>query len=617
MPGHISLEWQPRLLNGFIDFNAHGERVKRAGLRNHLDPESATAFVYVADMPSETRLDWSGSVFTQKTITLSCDAAGTSLNVFSTDFMSKGVFFDASLKSNLNLDLEIHWDLSNHKLTIDRTDYDLEVSVYVKGDAGGVFDFYGEVKNSMTSPFVINFGAFLDGSIDFTLSGRNLEVNNLDASLSIPGKGDFSVSWIHMKISNSGSIHIELSSSESSEQTCIFWTITINNGIILDGLTVGVNGRVKTFDDIVETGYAKHDGSLCWGNDFNVKWYIADDFSEGYFCVSGEISATFNSRRERPPGNLIGYAHGTIEFESASDEFNVSWQTVNGKLQLDIDGEGVASISDFAIWVKDKFRVSLPLLVGNFKGSVYDRSGELNLMVENGEGSFNVQDFNVDVENIFNVTFKGIISADVQAGVDGALQVAWDESGITNIGGAGTVNFDGDLSVSNLYFKYYTASSETVLSASSLVFDGRIDVDFILDVGHFEVNTLDVVLDIVALDFMTDKDTTDPTTVSASSVHVSADGSIVLDGKTIVLDADAGIDLVNCHAVIPGKANLWVTFYADLGASGQVSIFADKDNKKTEITVNGGSGNAVISDFDLSMNSGSTVSYTHLTLPTN
>jgi len=607
LPSHITLEWQPRLLNGYIDFNADGERVKSAGLRNHLDADKASAFVYVADMPSETRLDWSGSVFTQKTISLTCDAAGSSLYVYSTDFLNKGVLFDASLKSNLNLDLKVSWDLSTHTITIDRTDYDLELSVYVEGENGGVFDFYGEVKNTMTNPFIVDFGAFLDSDIDFTLSGRNLEINNLDAFLSIPGKGDYSVSWIQMKISNQGSIHIILTSSENDGKTTLCWDITINNGIILDGLTVGVSGKVKSFDKIQETGYATHDGCITFEAGTNVKWYIADDFSEGYFCVTGGLTLTFNSRKERPPGSLIGYAHGTVSFDTVTDELNVSWITVNGKLQLDIDGEGVASISDFAIWVKDKFRVSLPLLVGNFRGSVYDRSGELELLVEDGSGSFNINDFNIDVEDLLNITFKGSLTVNVQSNFDGAIMVSWDETGITSIAGSGGVYVNGDITISNLYFKYYTSSSITEMSASSIVFDGVIDVDFVLDDGHFEVNTDNLALDINTLDFMADKDTTDPTTVTANGIHISADGKIVIDDKTITLDADAGVDLVDCHAVIPGKADLWVTFYADLSGSGVVTILADKDNEKLEISVSSGSGNAVISDLDFSMNDGDTV----------
>jgi len=109
--------------------------------------------------------------------------------------------------------------------------------------------------------------------------------------------------------------------------------------------------------------------------------------------------------QSRPAAILLSavFQQGEEQAENQDGFFNISWNT-NAK-KVDVKTNGLASISSFQLWVKDKLDIKIPLIVGEFNISTLDKEGEIKLYLSPSTASFNTN-FSLDVKNFMNLTLN-------------------------------------------------------------------------------------------------------------------------------------------------------------------------------------------------------------------
>lgn len=616
IPQHVKLSWTPET-DGIIELNTFDNRLYIVGIRD--TPPGASSFKYKAyleNLPSLAHVKWNWEPLNGGKIDTFCNEAGVSAHLIGENILGENSKIIADFSTNENIDMSLFWDFSINSFGIRRTSSDLHMDLHVLGSNGTSFDFSGSVRNTIDGPFQIILGDILDGNSDITFTSNVLEIYNVDAELKIPSVGKFIVKFTEMVFGkDNAGIAFRLSVNNNGDTFTLNVEIEVFNGITIHGLVIGYDDFLYPFRDIENDGHQLYKFSLTATN-VDIDFWISEDKSSGYVRISGGLIVTFNSNFERPVGEKIGFVVGSVTFNSASDYLSISWETVDSQLQFNIDGAGVASISGFNLWVKDKLDIKIPLIVGEFSIDTLEKTGNVKLFLSKSSASLR-SDFSLNITDLMNVTLKFDLSVDFAVGLSGFVGFAWSNGVFEFINGDGGAGFDGTLSVYDLYYKTdQTYDEEGIsksagISASELIIDGDLFVDLSFGFKNDTISEFEILLDSKSMVSLEANDVEfyqkygigdefmDNTfqDLSFSKLYLGATGTIYGNLEDLYLEIDAMGEIVLKTFHYSGYAsdiNQKQIMNANIEVDGGGKIIADLKNGYAEFDI--------IGDFYVALN---------------
>lgn len=596
IPQHVKLSWTPET-DGIIELNTFGERVSEVGIRDTLPSNPFYNFkAFLKNLPSLAQVKWNWELFNGGEINIFCEQTGCSAHIIAHNLLQTGTEITGDFYTNDNIDMSIFWDFSNKSFGIKRTSSDITMDLQITGPNGTSLDFSTSIKNTINGPFQIKLGELFDGNAEITFTSNILELYDLTARLNIPSIGSFVVKASEM-IFNKAQSGVEFRFSTQQEEDVFTLNVEVEvfNGIIIRGLMLGYNDFLYPVKDINNTGHQIHKFSIT-ATRVDVDFWISEDGSRGYVYISGGLIITFDSTFERPMGNVIGFVYGSVCFDTTDGYLNISWDTIDGQTQLDIDASGVASLSGFKLWVKDKININIPSIVGEFTLSTRDKTGEVKLYLDSGTAAL-VTDFNIKIVDLMNVSLNADISLNFDLGLSGFVGFAWSNGNLEYITGGGVVEYTGTARINNLYFKYdgeddKDESNYIELSAKKILINGYFNTEIEIS---FSENTIS--------DFLLNY--TSGTGTYVEILELSVDGITAPDpsGQRGTLSAqmiyggisgELFLNLSNKYIEFSGEAELDVRQLKFDGSLG------DSKNTKIELTVELLGGGDLIVDLNKS-----------------
>jgi len=488
LPKHIQFHWKPEL-NGYIELNAFGDRIPRAGIRNAVDDEEATAKAWFENLPSISKVQWNWSFLEEAKLEIYTDAEGCSAHVYTKNFLRTDISLIADFYTNENFDFSVYWSFTDNYFMINRSNVDLEFSVAMFNKSNEILLLQGEIKRIIDNPFEIILGELFDGNATIIFSGIEFEISNFTAMINLGSVGRFFLEMTKFKKSKYGNITTTFTAKKQAENVYTFnFTLDVKNGIYIEGLTIGFKDFRHQFGDIDTQGdyYLTFEITLTVAL---IDIWISEDRSEGYICISGGLKVTFDTYYENLTGEIVCLLKGTIEFDTEGSKFNLSWRKLkDGKTQYLINGTACLSLSGFKLWVKDKINVSIPYFAGKFEMDTRDdKSGKLTLILDDASARFN-WDTNFTIQNLFGFTFFSNVDVNLDMGLSGYIEITWDMSGITSIKGNSEGSFEGTLDISELVLKYETETDVVSLTIDRIHFSGNLTFEADLTNKSFEVS---------------------------------------------------------------------------------------------------------------------------------
>lgn len=403
-------------IDGYIDFDTHGEAVSEIGLNAELyDNENK---IYFKDLPSKARLEWNHDIIFDGKANFSfyTEGKGISLNVHLEP--QKGGIFDLSVLSNENLDCSAELDFNEGYLIIDKTDVDLSLSLKATGVNNSIIQLSFNISKEYVNPFEFYFN--LSDKFEVTFANNSLILTDLNLLVDMPGL-NFGIIADKLVKNQSGNISVILDHNMVDENVSLNFTFLLEHGLTVEiyGLEIGYNGNWTKIepDPLILT--------TSWSFKFNIllsafEYYVAEDWSWGYFCFKGEIS--YETYHPFSVMGVDGAVMGTIFAGSTTDGFNISWYTDTSEgynlTKLNITGMTIG-LRDFHFYIGDLINLSISSITGtiivneacNESGSVKFESigNQTNLDINFGFNFSNVQEPKGEGKNETGVRFSTLM----------------------------------------------------------------------------------------------------------------------------------------------------------------------------------------------------------------
>ncbi|MEF8879547.1 MAG: hypothetical protein V5A64_04060 [Candidatus Thermoplasmatota archaeon] len=590
-PSYVSFLFKLRR-DGKIEFNTDGESADEIGVCDDLEkPDNK---IYFTNLCSKAGISWYRDRF------LFINKGKTNFSVYSNGedvganaYLkgSDGGYLDFQAVSHNPLDSSMELDLSEGYFRLVRSETDLELSLEseVKNDtlANMVTSVKGSLhlKRNFDGPFEIRFDEIKSGRINVTLSGKSFNISdfNFQGSSPLIG-GNLSIEMDELVKYKQGQVSFDLEVEQTENNisgVCIF---DVENGVEISNLAIYYNGaEVYRNDSIAVVG----DFHREFGFSINIslEWHVHENW--GYVTIrSGSLAAfSFNSvYRDEITNEVIGEISGSIEFEVPDEEFNVSWEKIDGNLSFYIDGSAVAGLKDFNFWIKDKVDVSIPEISVGFELNTYSKQGNLSLYMDDSALSCNVTINRINISDLFDVTLKGGLNVVLAASASGSVNIGWNESGITSINGEFGADATGLINLTDFEFQY---KSLVDISMSQLLVSGDLDFNF-SSVGNKTMIYADAGLtDVVISDLNVYASIVNPLAVSAD-MDITFDGSgyinVTYSNDTVIVNGavydDSNITINSLWFVLPIPSLPIQINLKSLSICGPTTLLFDVDTSK-------------------------------------
>ena len=474
IPDHILFSWEP-LKEGLIQLNSFGDRVSEVGIRNALEAEDVTTKAYIANLPSlmELRLDW--KILRGGELTFYTDTSGCSAHLESSDILGNETQLFVNITSNENINISLFWSFINKTIGVKKTNTNISIAAYVIGKNGTMANFSCNIKNTITQPFVFNFGKLFDGNFEVEFTGNAIEINDLEAYVFIPGTGSFAALMEQFLLYKESGVTFSFNASEENNVTTVTIIVEILDGLIAKNISFWHNTTRFDVKDITANGYWYKEYNF-YIQDANVEW--GGNAANGYLKVYGESNVTFTFFSiHKINGELISRAKGSLSFETEEDDFYVQWNTTeDGNKTILMDGGGVLALSGFELWVKDRIDVSIPLFLGSFSIDSANKSGEIVIFLDDS-----VANIAFDVNISFANQDGFAIAASSSLHVDGYFELIIGVNKGVNNSKRINVTLEGEgliqLSNANFYARFKTI-------------EGPAEID--VDLGFLELDLNDI-----------------------------------------------------------------------------------------------------------------------------
>ncbi|RLI61256.1 MAG: hypothetical protein DRO67_08195, partial [Candidatus Asgardarchaeum californiense] len=591
VPSHAKLSWDPDS-DGNIKFDTFNERLSRVGIRD--TPPGLPLFkthAYLENLPSEIDFNWNLEFKKGGQLDVFCKQAGTSAHLIANDFLGTGTRVEGHFETNTNFNFSVFWDTTKKSFGIMRTSSDLQVDLHILGKNGSSFNFSANVKNNIVGPFEIILDQLFDGESKIEFTSNILEINNLDARLNLIGVGAFIAKMTSLKFDKSQSgIKFSFSHQKLSNGFTFGYELDVYNGVEIRGLILGYNEFLLPIPDI-DVGGSFHQANSITVTDASLNYYISEDNSYGYIEVGGGLSIDTNTELRNSVGTVVGLLKGSFIFTTSSDTLNISWETIDGQTQLNIDGSGIASISGFELLVGNIIHVKAPSLVGRFSINTFQQYGFVKLYLDDGSATFDT-DFSISIKDMMNVSLKFNLDINFQLGLSGYVGLAWSHGNITYISGGGTGSYQGKLGIYGLEFLYGSNPKEDIglkINAIELTggFNVDLDISFVEKIGFtIDFNSEDGVK-LSMSDIKVNNIPDLPHSVSIAGVSLYGKGTISFDLESLLIDFDASASLAVTGIIISDKtSDLFVTCNSiAISVSGKITI--DLNQTKVSFDVEG------------------------------
>ncbi len=341
IPNSIELSWVPSLANGHIQITRDsGSADFQVGLCNDIkDPDTQFFF---SNLPATMGLSWQISLEDTRSITLSSEIAGLTLNARLKDVTQPNQHIDFIATLENNLDLTIKWNPQEGYFALDRSEttvnFDFVISqeyssldidgTYATGTGDGLrFTFNnfqngiieldsGKVLNVNVKAVNIATGTILTTGIIFEQSGhtkvnwsKDLDYLKIDSGNTIKFNNfdlvnkQFSISADEIKIQNIGSI--ELNWDQSSHLAI---DTSSNLALTLSNFDISSEAFRVTSDEIKLAGSSA--------------FYLSNEYET--LKLSGENQITLNNLQAN-----IRFWSGEIRYAKSVGNFDVTIKPTN------------------------------------------------------------------------------------------------------------------------------------------------------------------------------------------------------------------------------------------------------------------------------------------------
>ena len=455
LPKHIVFSWLPEKVGG-IQLDCFGESIAAVGIRDSMVESHVTFDMFIANIPSIAKLNWSILPINDRNISVSLlsDVYDCVVYVFSKDLMTTGITLEAEIRSRGIVDCSFFWDFQDHILRLTRADSDIELLVSASDRSGNTFDFSGVIKTIVDDYFEVDFGPLFNHETSITLKGGSLDISYLSVEVYLVELGTFYLEMAKLIKERHGSIVTSFSLFSQGDIYTFNCSVEIFNGIQIYDLVIGWDDFSYPVGDIVETNdYAIHRFGLAL-EDANVEWDVAPDLSWGNIYISGGISLNFDSEFRRS-GDLYAFVKGNVYFESADDGLIISWVKEGEETNVSIDGSAVLGLSGFQLWVNEKINVEIPEIYGKFKLDTSSKDWSAYLFVDNGAALFDIDFGRLSLVNFKNMTIQASLDVYLNGGLSGYLMLSGNESGILSVDGFFDANIEVIVEITDLYFSTF------------------------------------------------------------------------------------------------------------------------------------------------------------------
>jgi len=486
LPDHV-LFMKKLAKNGYIRFNTFGQSVKEIGLLdNYNAPEKANK-AFFTGIFSEANLTWNINLFKKGIANVSVYTVGNgvSANLHLEGPEDGTADFKATPTANL-LDCDMELNLKDGYFVINKNDFEVEVefSVYVENES--IQEYLSSLEGSFIvkkwtdGQFKILFDDILCGNVTVNLAGKSLEltdVNIMGYSKFLGGEFYVRMDRFHKFLMGDVKAHLDTKQKEGNiTGNC---SLDIVNGVNITNLSLKF-GEFEFARDNINT---KHDETH-WYN-FTiavniVQWYVASDFSSGYIVIKGASYVYFSfdsTYTNYSSGELLGKVKGIIELKTLSEEFNISWNTIDGNFTFNIDGSGVAQLSEFELYLKDKVDISIEKIKGSFKINTYNKTGSLLLEIDDGVFGVTLDSIKLDITGFPIIKLKGKISFSISAGAEGHFLFLWNESGGWLAESDFSLEATGVIDITDFEFSFKESIAD--ISFDRLMISGDLTASFI------------------------------------------------------------------------------------------------------------------------------------------
>ncbi len=550
---------------GFIEFNTHDNEIQEIGLCDSLDfPKNK---VYFSNLFTKAKIEWNKDplfLFRKGVFNASLYTKGQGVE-FNVHLEGDcGGIVDFFIKPDASIiDASLELDLSEGYFRLNRNEFDLFVSFYISVLNESMSSFLSTLEGSFNiarlsnSPFEIFFDDLFDGDVEIYLSGKSFELYDLEITgFSEKIGGNFSVLMDRFFKQTNGFVSITVSTEIEENNITGICFVEIDHGAEIKNLNLKFNNFVFARDSINTTLSItkEYSFSICVSI---VEWDVSDDLSNGTIVVKGNSSAMFSFNSTYVDENeMVGRISGTIQLKTTSELFNISWETIDGNLSLNIDGGGLVSLSDFNLWVKDKVEISIPEISVNFQLNTSGKDGKLMIYLDDNYFSANFDIKNINITELFDITLKGSINAVLDAAASGTIDISWNESGVTGIEGDFQADATGIINITNFEFNYRGLVD---ISADRLLVNGGLNVDFTSISNNISINANVDLTNIIINKLRIYSSISSPLGVSAD-MNITFDGSgyidIVYSDDDLILNGnvngDSDITINTLWFLVPG-----------------------------------------------------------------
>jgi len=556
IPSHIVFSWLPERVGG-IQLNCFGESIAAVGLRDSLLDSDATFDVFIANIPSIAKLNWSITPISEHSISVSLlsDVYDCIAYIYSKDLMATGVTLEAEIRSRSIIDCSFLWDFEEHILRLTKAGNDIELYASMFDLNGNSFDFSGNIKTIIDDFFEIDFGPLFNHETSITLKGGSLDISYLSAELYLVEFGTFFVEMAKLIKDRHGSIKTSFSLFNAGDIYSFNCSIEIYTGIQIYDLVLGWDDFSYHVGDIVETeDYAIHRFGVTL-EDATVNWDVAPDLSWGHIYISGGISLNFNSEYRRA-GVLHAFIKGNVYFESEDDGLIISWEKVGNETNVFVDGTAVLGLSDFEFWVDEKIHVEIPEIYGKFKLNTSSKDWSVFLYVEDGAALFDLDLGRLSLVDIKDMIIQASIDVYLYGGLSGYLMLSGNDSGILAVDGFFDANIEVILEITDIYFSNYNGGEDgggISVRIGELIVQGKIDFNINLTDKSITLDSFYASLFIRDFEFRSQGEPFGSMVIEFFILEIEGGGTLTITNDTIdLVIATFSILLVDLSADIGG-----------------------------------------------------------------
>jgi len=393
--------------HGLIEFDTHGNPPDKIGITD----SSGTNEIFFSKLPSKAALEWNRQIFFKgkADIKFYTEGEGVSLNGHLEGKNNSKVDFGISSKKALNCSAILA--LGDGYFALNRSNVD--ISIFLSANLSNkTFDLSFDLEKFEDKPFEIIFDKLVEGEIDFSLSTKFFTLSNLSLLvLQNNSTLKFGITADKIVKEKYGCLNFSIDLDYDEKNISFDLTVFSDTIFSLYGISLGFNGRWTN-----KTNYTDLEGNRYHHIHFTFlgyyfEYYIADDWSWGYFFFKGGFSYD-TEQLIKLDGEVIGGFKGKIYVGSADDGLNISWYTDTSKsynlTKISVIGP-ILGLEDFHLHVKDYINFYVSEINGSINiFEVCNESGRVKVEFE-GEQSL------LDINILFNLTNTSGINLSLNA----------------------------------------------------------------------------------------------------------------------------------------------------------------------------------------------------------